>query len=381
MSFPSQAVAAGHVFDGEMLHASAAVVLDQSRIVAVMPRAELPSGVPVRDLPEGAWLAPGFIDLQVNGGGDILFNDDPSPQAISAIASAHRKFGTTAFLPTLISDAPAKMKAALDAVEASSDAPSVLGIHLEGPFISPRRPGIHDPGAIRAPTPEDERILCRSRKGKVLVTLAPEEMPPGFVRRLANAGIHVSLGHSLATYAQTKAAIAEGITGFTHLFNAMPPLAAREPGPVAAALESPDVWYGLIVDGIHVDPAMLRLALCGAGRPMLVTDAMPPVGGRRSAFQLNGREITVKAGCCTSAEGTLAGAVLDTASAVRNCVTLMGVPLPQALRFASTHPASYLGLGDRLGRLAGGYRADMVAFEPTKLDVLATWVAGREEIL
>jgi N-acetylglucosamine-6-phosphate deacetylase len=302
------------------------------------------------------------------------------PAAISSIAAAHRKFGTTSFLPTLISDTRPKMKAALDAVEASADLPGVLGIHLEGPFLSPQRAGIHEPGAIRPPAAEDEQMLCSPLKGKTLLTLAPEEMPSGLIRRLAHAGIHLSLGHSMATYEQAKAAIAEGVSGFTHLFNAMPPLAARAPGPVAAALESPDVWYGLIVDGVHVDPAMLRLALRGAGRPMLVTDAMPPVGGKRASFRLNGREITVADGRCLSRDGTLAGAVLDMASAVRNCVGLLDVPLTTALRLASGHPASFLGLGHRLGRLASGYRADMVAFEPNKLAVIATWVAGGCEI-
>jgi len=378
MSDPkSYAVAAGHVFDGVTLHAGAAVLVDGSRIVAVVPRSELPADIMIHDLPEGAWICPGFIDLQVNGGADILFNDHPTPVGISAIAAAHRKFGTTAFLPTLISDTPAKMKAALEAVQASIDAqPSVLGIHFEGPFISPGKAGIHDLRAIRVPSPEDERTLCLPRKGKILVTLAPEEVPRGFVARLRQAGIHVSLGHSMATYAQTKEAVAEGITGFTHLFNAMRPLASREPGPIAAALELPDIWYGLIVDGAHVDPAMLRLALRGAGRPMLVTDAMPPVGGHRTAFMLGGREITVHSGRCLSAEGTLAGAVLDMATAVRNCVKLLGVPLTEALRFASAHPASFIGVDHMLGRLAPGYRADIVALEPDTLKVLATWVAG-----
>ena len=373
------ALTAGHVFDGVRLHESSAVVLDGSCIAAVVPRSELPSGIMVHELPEGAWLAPGFIDLQVNGGADILFNDSPTPESILAIAAAHRKFGTTGLLPTLISDTPAKMKAALEAVQTVIEAePSVLGIHLEGPFLSPEKAGIHDRGVIRRPTPEDERLLSLPRKGKILMTLAPEEVPAGFIGRLAQAGVHLSLGHSMATYAQTKAAVAEGITGFTHLFNAMRPLATREPGPIPVALESPGVWYGLIVDGIHVDPAMLRLALRGAGRPMLVTDAMPPVGGERSGFMLQGREITVLSGRCSSPEGTLAGAALDMASAVRNCVDLVGVPLTQALRFASAHPASFLGLDHMLGRLAAGYRADIVAFEPKRLAVLATWVAGCE---
>ncbi len=275
------AVAAEHVFDGVRLHARAAVMIERASIVAVVPQSELPADIAVCALPEAAWLAPGFIDLQVNGGADLLFNDDPSVPTISAIAAAHRKFGTTAFLPTLISDSPAKMQAALDAVQASIDTePSVLGIHFEGPFLSPRKAGIHDVRAIRAPTPADLELLALPRKGEMLLTLAPEEVPPGFVARLARTGIRLSLGHSMATYAQTRQAMAEGMTGFTHLFNAMRPLESREPGPIAAALESPDAWYGLIVDGVHVDPAMLRLALRGAGHPMLVP-------GRRTTINLH----------------------------------------------------------------------------------------------
>ena len=373
----THAVAAGHIFDGATLHGNAAVVIEGATIVAVVPRSQLPAGMVVRDLPDGIWIAPGFIDLQVNGGADVLFNDQPTPDGIAAIAAAHRRFGTTALLPTLISDAPPKTKAALEAVEASLESePGVLGIHLEGPFLSPAKAGIHDPRAIREPTPEDERTLCRPRKGKTLLTLAPEQVPPGFIRRLAQAGIRLSLGHSMATYAQTRAAMREGVTGFTHLFNAMRPLGSREGGPIAAALESTDAWYGLIADGIHVEPAVLRLALRGAGHPMLVTDAMPPVGGRQSSFMLQGRQIRVERGRATSQEGTLGGAILDMASAVRNCVELLGVPLTLALTFASLNPAKFIGLGDSLGRLAPGYRADIVAFEPGKLNVLETWVAG-----
>lgn len=377
----AHAVAAAQVFDGAVLHSAAAVVIDGPSVAAVLPRSQLPGSISVRDLPDGIWIAPGFVDLQVNGGADVLFNDEPTPEGIAAIAAAHRKFGTTALLPTLISDTPAKMKAALEAVETSLDAqPSVLGLHLEGPFLSPAKAGIHDPRAIRAPTSEDEGILCAPRKGKILMTLAPEAVPPQFIGRLARAGVRVALGHSMATYAQTKAAMAEGLTGFTHLFNAMRPLASRAPGPIAAALESKHAWYGLIVDGMHVDPAMLRLALRGAGQAMLVTDAMPPVGGRRSSFMLHGEEIRVERGRATSAAGTLGGAILDMAGAVRNCVDLLGVPLTEALTFASLHPARFMGLGNRLGRLAPGYRADIVAFEPGSLHVIATWVAGAPSV-
>jgi N-acetylglucosamine-6-phosphate deacetylase len=372
------AVSADTVFDGDGVHPHSAVVIEGSCITALLPRAEVPSDVPTDVLPAGAWLAPGFIDVQVNGGGDVLFNDDPTPDGIAAIVRAHRKFGTTALLPTLISDTPEKTRAALDAVARAIPAnPGVLGIHLEGPFLSPEKPGVHDAARFRRPTALDAEQLAARRAGVTLVTLAPEQVPDGFIAQLAKAGVRVSLGHSVATYAQTQAALAQGLTGFTHLFNAMRPPASREPGPIVAGLETPGAWFGMIVDGHHVDPALLRLALRGVARPMLVTDAMPTVGGSRLGFTLYGQEIGVREGRCTTADGTLAGAHLDMASAVRNCVELLGVPLTQALRFASAEPASFLGLGDSLGRIARGYRADLVAFAPGGLQVHGTWVAGR----
>lgn len=378
MSDTKHAIAADFIFDGATVHRNAAVVIDGERIVDIRQAAALPRTMAVRSMPDGTWLAPGFIDIQVNGGGDVLFNDSPTAEGIAAIAAAHRKFGTTALLPTLITDSAEKMRTAIGAVEEiAGREPGILGIHLEGPFLSPEKPGVHDPRAIRRPRAEDNEILVAPRKTVTLVTLAPEQVPAGFIAELVAAGVRVSLGHSMASYAQTRAAMAEGLSGFTHLFNAMRPLASRDPGPIAAALESPEVWFGLIVDGVHVDPAVLRVALRGAGQPILVSDAIPPVGGRQSRFMLGGEEITAIDGRCTRGDGTLAGAVLDMASAVRNCVRLLGVPLETALRFASANPANFLGLGQWLGRLAPRYRADMVAFEPTDIRVLETWVAGR----
>jgi N-acetylglucosamine-6-phosphate deacetylase len=181
----------------------------------------------------------------------------------------------------------------------------------------------------------------------------------------------------MASYDDTRAAMADGLSGFTHLFNAMPGLGARDPGPIAAALDNESAWFGMIVDGVHVHPATLRLALRGLARPMLVTDAMPPVGGRRMGFSLYGEDIMVQDGRCTRTDGTLAGSVLDMASALRNCVRLLDVRLETALRFASVNPAEFLGLGHWLGRLAPGFRADMVALDPVGIEVLDTWVAGR----
>ena len=373
------AVAAERVFDGTALRERTAVIIDGARITDVVPTADLPRTIPVHALPAGAWLAPGFVDLQVNGGGDVLFNDQPNVQGIRTIAAAHRRRGTTRFLPTLISDSASKMRRALEAVNAAvGSEPGVVGLHLEGPYLSGEKPGVHDKRQLRPPSPDELAMLTAPRRGVLMVTLAPEVVPPGLIAKLVAAGIRVSLGHSMATYAQTRAAMAEGLIGFTHLFNAMRPLASREPGPIALALESPETWYGLIVDGVHVDPAMLRLALRGLGHPMLVSDAMPPVGGSHSHFTFYGKNIAARDGCCVTEDGTLAGTVLDMATAVKNCVRLLGVALPDALRFASAHPATFLGLGQTLGKLAPGYRADLVAFDPTDITVLATWIAGKK---
>lgn len=377
---PLHALAADVVFDGTCVHSDCAVVIDGADIVALTPRIALPAAMPVRRLPRAAWLAPGFIDVQVNGGGDVLFNDKPTAAAILAIAAAHRRFGTTGLVPTLISDTPANMRAASAAAGvAIRQCPGVLGLHFEGPFLSPQRAGVHNPAMLRAPTDADLALLTAPRGGRTLVTLAPECVPPGFVAALARAGVVVALGHSMARYDETRAAMAEGLTGFTHLFNAMRPLAAREPGPIAAALEERGAFYGLIVDGVHVAPAMLRLALRGSGQAMLVTDAMPPVGGRRDAFMLGGRLVLARGGRCTTDDGTLAGSMLDMAGAVRNCVRLLGLDLPASLRLASAAPAAFLGLGERLGHIAPGYRADLVALDPENIRVLATWLAGEPD--
>lgn len=371
------AVYAGTVFDGADAKHDCAVVVEGTNIAGIVPRRDIPSTLPVHSLPDGAWLAPGFIDVQVNGGGNVLFNDNPTPEGIKTIVAAHRRFGTTALLPTLITDRDGTMRHARDAIEeAMRSEPGVLGIHYEGPFLSPEKPGVHDPGLIRPPDFWHRDLITGLPGAVTVVTLAPEVLPDGFMAAMKANGIRVALGHSMATYDETKAAMEEGLTGFTHLFNAMRPMTAREPGPAGAALETPGCWYGLIIDGFHVAPAMLRLALCGQGSPMLVTDAMPCVGGNPD-FTLYGRPIHTRDGRCMTDDGTLAGSAIDMATAVRNCVKLLGLSLPEALRIASRTPAEFLGLGDKLGRIAPGFRADLVAFEAGDLRVIESWVAGR----
>jgi N-acetylglucosamine-6-phosphate deacetylase len=352
-----------------------AVLLQDGRIEAVAPDREIPRDVDRQDL-GGNLLLPGFLDLQVNGGGGRLFNDAPTPETAAAIAQVHRRFGVTRLLPTLISDDLDVVREAFAAIQACRD-PGVLGIHVEGPFLAEARKGIHDSSKFRALDQQAVRLLSTPHGGKTLVTLAPEAAAPERIAQLVDAGVVVSLGHTNATYAQARAALDAGATGFTHLFNAMSPLASREPGVVGAALEDRASWCGVIVDGLHVHPTTLKLALgCKpTGKLMLVTDAMPGVGLEADGFMLQGRAIRIENNACLGPDGTLAGSNLDMASAVRNAVALLGLDLAEAARMASRYPAEFLGLGDRFGRIAPGYMADLVLVTE-EVEVLRTWVAG-----
>lgn len=375
------AVLASRLFDGRRWRSDVAVLIDGGRIRGLAPWGEIPDGWRQLRLPDGALLAPGFIDLQVNGGGGVLLNDDPSVEAMQAIARAHRRYGTTACLPTLITDSRQQMQAAIAAARTAAGSEGVLGVHLEGPFISPARPGIHRPDHIAVPHLSDlDWLADLAGAGRSMITLAPERLPDGFVRRLAAAGVRVSVGHSEATADVVMRAVADGLTGVTHLFNAMPPFAGRTPGIVGVALAEPRLVAGIIVDGIHVDPVSVRAAFAakGADGMMLVSDAMPSVGANLREFRLMGRTISLHDGRLTGLDGTLAGAHLDMASAVRNAVKLAKVPLDDALRAASLTPATFLGMEHERGVLISGARADMVALT-CDLDVTGTWVGGEEK--
>lgn len=379
MNEARQVLAGGQVLTPDGLRSGLAVVLAGARIEAVVPAGE--AGPATTRLASDAILAPGFIDAQVNGGGGVLFNDDPSPAGLRAITAAHRRFGTTGLLPTLITDAPERMQAAAEAVVAAMAEPGsgVLGVHFEGPFISTERPGVHDPRHIRPITAADVDFLagCAARlPGSVLLTVAPECVPDETLERLAAAGVILSAGHTAASFERMRAAFGLGVRGATHLFNAMPQPASRAPGPAAAAMLDAGSWCGIIADGIHVHPAMLRLALrCKTpGRVYLVTDAMPPTGTDATGFRLGGRTILRRDGRLTAEDGTLAGADIDMAAAVRNAVGMLGVEPAEALRMASTCPADFLRLADR-GRIAPGCQADLVQLSPD-LRVEGSWVAG-----
>jgi N-acetylglucosamine-6-phosphate deacetylase len=369
----------GRILAGERIVNGQTVLLAGGRIEAIVPSGDSRCGEAERIDLDGQILLPGFIDVQVNGGGGVLFNDDPSLESIRAIGAAHRKFGTTGFLPTLISDDLDSIGQAIGAVQSSLDAhlPGAIGIHIEGPFLNWARRGVHDPKHLRRLDNGVISLLCSLRGGRTVLTLAPEMATTDMIAQLAAAGILVSAGHSDANYAQTAAAIAHGVRGFTHLFNAMAPLAPREPGIVGAALFDANTWCGIIVDGHHVDPVMLKLALrCKRhDRFMLVTDAMPPVGSPATSFVLQGRTIRVSNGVCRDENGTLAGTGLDMATAVRNTVHLLGLGIAEAARMASEYPAAFLGLDRELGRIAPGLRANLVLLDDA-LQVRRTWIEG-----
>ena len=369
----------GRILSGERIVSGRTVLISAGRIEDVVLSDDPRSRDAVNVDLQGQILLPGFIDVQVNGGGGVLFNDDPSLESIRAIGSAHRRFGTTGFLPTLISDDLDTIGQAIAAVQASLDAqlPGALGIHIEGPFLNWARRGVHDPKHLRRLDNAVISLLCSLRGGRTVLTLAPEMTTTDMIARLAASGILISAGHSDANFAQTSAAIAHGVRGFTHLFNAMAPLAPREPGIVGAALYDDSTWCGIIVDGHHVDPVMLKLALrCKRhDRFMLVTDAMPPVGSPEPSFVLQGRTIHVKDGVCRDENGVLAGTGLDMATAVRNAVSLLGLELAEAARMASEYPAAFLGLDRELGRIAPGYRANLALLDDD-LQVRRTWIEG-----
>lgn len=377
------AVIAPRIFDGERWHDDAALLVDGGEVAAILPRGAIPAGTGLTNLGDG-FIAPGFVDLQVNGGAGLMLNDRRDAQAIRAICAAHARFGTTALLATLITDTPdvTAQAVAAGAEAARLEVPGFLGLHLEGPHLSAARRGAHDPALIRPMQPADLSALlaARQRLAVLLTTVAAESVTAAQVAALAEAGIVVSLGHTDTSRSAALALADAGATMATHLFNAMSQLGNREPGLVGAALNDGRLWAGLIADGIHVDPASVAVALRakqGPGRIFLVTDAMATIGSDLTEFTLNGRTIRRHGGRLTLADGTLAGADLDMTGAVRFMHRAIGLDLGEALRMASLYPAQAVRVDDRHGRLAAGTRADFIHLDD-ELGVRATWIGGAE---
>ncbi|TGV51109.1 N-acetylglucosamine-6-phosphate deacetylase [bacterium M00.F.Ca.ET.141.01.1.1] len=375
------ALTGARIFDGDDWHEGAALVVRDGLVEAMLPQGALPGDIRAIDT-GGGMLVPGFVDIQVNGGGGVMLNDHPDVASIETICRAHAPFGTTALLPTLITDTPAITAAAIAAGEAAAlqKVPGFLGLHLEGPHLSIARKGAHDPALIRPMTDADQVMLMAARRKLpvLLTTIAPESVDPARVTTLAKAGIVVSLGHSDTGHATAKAFAEAGASVVTHLFNAMSQIGNREPGLAGAALDIGTLSAGLIADGIHVHPATIRIALDakqGPGRIVLVTDAMATIGTDMTSFTLNGRTIYRKDGSLRLADGTLAGADLDMISAIRFMHRTVGLDLSEALRMASLYPAQAIGQSHRLGRFANGTAADIVALSDD-LGIGSVWIGG-----
>lgn len=366
------------VYTGAEVRRDRAVLVEDGLIADLVAPERVPATADVHDL-EGATVSPGFVDLQVNGGGDRLFNDEPTVEAIEAIVAAHRRYGTTDLLPTFITDRDEKTREAIAAVEECLRVgmPGVLGIHLEGPFMNPEKAGVHDGALMRRLTAADLDLLPDFEQGRVLLTVAPEMIDDGLVAEIVGRGIKVSAGHSNAPHARMVEAFDEGLDCGTHLFNAMRNIESREPGVVGSILDDGDVWAGIIVDCFHVHPSSVRVACKanGPGRTFLVTDATPPVGGERDEFRIGGHAASVVNGRCQTAAGVLAGSALDMASAVRNTVRRVGLPKDEALRMATLYPATYIGADDRLGRIEPGYRANLTLLDE-EMEVRGVLVDG-----
>nr|WP_299909164.1 N-acetylglucosamine-6-phosphate deacetylase [uncultured Paracoccus sp.] len=362
------------IFDGHRWHDDAALVVKGDRIAAILPAAEAEGAETIP-----GWIVPGLVDLQVNGGGGVMLNDDPSAQGIARICAAHATFGTTSVMVTLITDRPEATRAAIAATVAAMGQPGLMGLHLEGPHFDPARKGTHDPALIRPMEAGDLALLVEAAESlpHLICTLAPEAVTVAQIRALAEAGAVVSLGHSDCAFSAAQAGIDAGARMVTHLFNAMSPLTHRAPGLVGAALDDGRVSAGLIADGFHVDDAALRIALrgkAGPGRMFLVSDAMSTIGTDLPGLTLNGRQIFRKDGRLTLADGTLAGADIALIDAVRHVHQGLGLPLDQALQLAALNPAQAMGCED-LGHLQPGARADFIAITP-EITAAGTWIGG-----
>lgn len=368
------------VFTGEQLIEDCSLIVDNGRVAQLVPHGQPPGGAEeVIDL-AGRRIAPGFVDLQVNGGGGLLFNNSPTVDALRAIAAAHARFGTTTFLPTIISDDYAVMRRAIGAVRQArrERVPGVVGIHLEGPFLSPERRGAHDAGKLRTMDEEAIELLTSPRPDlATLITLAPERTTPESIARLREAGAVVFGGHSTASYEQCLAAIDAGLGGFTHLFNGMEPIRGRDPGMVGAALDSRHCRFSIIADGHHVHPALLRLALHARskGGAILVTDAMATVGSDSTSFELYGRRIELRDGALRDQGGSLAGSNLGMIDAVRNVMRMAGLHWTEAVCMASSEPARALGLDGQRGHIRPDCRADFVELDRS-MNLRRTWISG-----
>lgn len=366
-------ITADKVFDGQQFLTNATIEVREGRITAIhreaLPNAEHHSGI----------LTAGFIDYHVNGGGGLLFNFEPTASTLSTMLLAHAQYGTTAMLPTLITDDIETMGAAADAVATAikAETKGILGIHFEGPHLSAPKKGVHLESFIRPISEAEHKLFNRTDLGIKLITLAPENVSDQDIQSLLENRVKVSLGHTNADYDRAMAAVSIGADGFTHLFNAMSPFASREPGVLGAALVADEAYCGIILDGHHMHYSSAKVAYKAKpqGKLLLVTDAMSTIGSEQQGFDFFGIEVIKEGDKLATKEGTLAGSALDMVTAVKNAVEFVGIELQEALNMASLYPAQYLGVDTHMGSIQLGKQADLIVIND-QFQVTKTWIAG-----
>ncbi|HAS6384982.1 N-acetylglucosamine-6-phosphate deacetylase [Vibrio vulnificus] len=368
------------IYTGSDVLSEHALIIENDLIQSIVPAADLPSGIEVKDL-AGANVSSGFIDLQLNGCGGVMLNDEITAETMQIMHKANLKSGCTSFLPTLITSSDEDMRAAISAAREyhAQYQNQSLGLHLEGPYLNVMKKGIHSVDYIRPSDTSMVDFICENADVVAKVTLAPELNDPEHIEKLRNAGIVVSIGHTNATYAEARKGFEAGITFATHLFNAMTPMVGREPGVVGAIYDTPDVYAGIIADGFHVDYANIRIAHKIKGEKLvLVTDATAPAGANMDYFIFVGKKVYYRDGKCVDENGTLGGSALTMIEAVQNTVEHVGIALDEALRMATLYPAKAIGVDAQLGRIKKGYIANLTIFD-RDFNVKATVVNGQYE--
>jgi N-acetylglucosamine-6-phosphate deacetylase len=367
------------IFDGKQTLINHSVIVENDLVLDIVADNQVDTTLPTTEL-KGGTIAPGFLDLQVNGGGGLLFNNSPTPETLIKMLEAHRSKGTCALLPTLVSDTREVMSAGIGAVRTliNNKTPGFLGIHIEGPFFNLQRRGVHNKDQIRKLTQQDIDWLCSNNDIPIMLTLAPEQTEAGQIKALTAAGIIVCAGHTDALAVDIENALAEGLQGFTHLFNAMRPMNSREPGVVGTALANNDSYCGIIVDGHHVHPSSVLVAhkAKSKGKLYLVSDAMATIGSHNKSFALYGETIHEQNGCLLNSDNVLAGSAIGLIDAVKTAHLSVGLALEECLNMASLYPAQFMKLDKQYGHISKGFKANLVHFDDT-FTITTSWVNGK----
>ena len=374
-----KAITGSKLFNGLDFIEHKALLIDGQNIAGIVNEDDIPTDFKVQKL-DGGILSPGFIDLQVNGGGGKLFNNSPDNESLNTIISAHQYFGTTSIMPTVISDSLNILQKCTDTISNEiKNNHSLLGIHIEGPFFNVKYRGVHQKQYINTINASYLSLFEKLDKFPVMLTLAPECISIKQLKHLKSLGFKILAGHTDASYDQLEEAIKYGLDGFTHLFNAMGQISAREPGVVGSALDFDKTSASIIVDLHHVHPSLINLSfkLKPKGRLFFVSDSMATINHGEPSFELYDEVVSESKGRIINSEGKLAGSSITQIDAIKNAYQKCNIPLASAISMATLYPAEYLGVAEHIGQLKKGYRANLAHFD-SNFQVHNVWLAGKQ---